>query len=211
MPKYFSPLPLLLLALSLSSPLTWAAGKADQAAPMDIEADAFMYNDKAQRSVFTGRVQLSKGSIRMRGQRLEVWQDAAGQQYGKLDGSSSALAFFRQQRAGVANEFVEAQAQHINYSSKTGVVTLTGQAQFKRLQGQQVMDSVSGHTISYNGNTDVFSVNGGLPSSDAPKAEPSNTGRVRVTLSARNKDAAPEADPSAAPKPSLQLKSEAQP
>lgn len=195
------------LGLGLVSASLYAAGKADQQAPMEIEADALQYDDRAQRSVFTGHVQVSKGSIVMRGSRLEVRQDAAGNQFGTLTGGTSP-AFYRQQRQAGSQEFVEAQAQSMTYSSQTGVVTLTGQAVFRRLQGQEVLDRVSGHTISYNGNTDVFTVNGGA-ASNAPGAVTSSGGRVRVTLSGRSNSAAPAPAPEATPvsKPSLQLDS----
>ena len=49
---------------------------------MNIEADALRHDDHKQTSVFTGRVEVTKGTILMRGARLEVRQDAEGYQFG---------------------------------------------------------------------------------------------------------------------------------
>jgi lipopolysaccharide export system protein LptA len=209
MPKtYFSLLPLL-LALPL---LAQAAGRADQKQAMQIESDALRYEEGSQRSIFTGSVRVNKGSIAMRGARLEVQQDAAGNQLATLNGAGNSPAFFRQAREGGRDEFVEAQANTILYNSQTGIATLTGQARFTRLQGSTPMDTVTGQVITYNGNTDIFTVNGGAASSEDGKPS-SKGGRVRVTLTSRNAEAAPDAapNPDKALKPSLQLKSGGKP
>ena len=185
-----------------------AAGRADRAQPMQIESDSLRYEDSSQRSIFSGNVRVNKGSIVMRGASLEVKQDAAGNQLGTIVGGSAGQAFFRQQREGMSNEFVEAQANTITYNSQTGVATLTGNAVFKRLQGDKPMDTVTGQVITYNGNTDIFTVNGGQTSGADGKPSTSG-GRVRVTLTSRAADADPAPTPSddKALKPSLQLKS----
>ena len=222
MPKIFSlsslpPAPGLLLGVLASLALltllpvqAQAAGRADRAQPMQIESDALRYEETSQRSVFIGKVRVNKGSIVMRGARLEVKQDAAGQQLATIVGSNAAQAFFRQQREGLANEFVEAQANTISYHSQTGIATLTGNAVFKRLQGDKPVDTVTGQVITYNGNTDIFTVNGGQTLTEGGKAS-SSGGRVRVTLSSRNAEGAPtpspEPDEGKGIKPSLQLKS----
>ena len=72
------------------------------------------------------------------------------------------------------------------------------------------MDTVTGQVIIYNGNTDIFTVNGGQTLTEGGKAS-SGGGRVRVTLSSRNAEGAPtpspEPDEVKGIKPSLQLKS----
>ena len=71
------------LLLGLAVP-AWAE-RADRDKPMNIEADALRYEDQKQLSTFTGRVVVTKGSIVMRGARLEVRQDAAGHQRRRLE------------------------------------------------------------------------------------------------------------------------------
>ncbi|MFI0547226.1 MAG: lipopolysaccharide transport periplasmic protein LptA [Brachymonas sp.] len=212
MPKHLSAYPwLAIFVLGGILPLTaQAAGRADQAQPMHIESDSLQYEDGNQRSVFTGSVNLKKGSIIMRGLRLEVRQDAAGNQLGTLTGSAQAPASFRQKREGGNDEYVEAQAATITYNSATAIVTLTGQARFTRLQGSQTMDTVTGQVIVYNSNSDIFSVNGGGGVTGSSQAT-GGAGRVRVTLSTRSGAdetvAGKPTDERARIKPSLQLES----
>ena len=56
------------------------AEKADRNKPMNVESDALRYDDLQQTSVFTGRVVLTKGTILIRGARIDVRQDAEGYQ-----------------------------------------------------------------------------------------------------------------------------------
>ena len=67
----------LLLGVALTgTPLH--AEKADRNKPMNVEADALRYDDSRQTSVFTGRVLVTKGSIQIRGARVEVRDTPAG-------------------------------------------------------------------------------------------------------------------------------------
>ena len=81
----------LALATLLLAPLAHAE-RADRQQPMNIEADSLRYDDARQTSVFTGRVVVSKGSIAIRGQQLEVRQDAQGHQFGLVQGSAGRPA-----------------------------------------------------------------------------------------------------------------------
>ena len=67
----------------LSASAAWAE-RADREKPMNIESDSLRYEDQKQLSTFTGRVVVTKGTIVMRGARLEVRQDAAGNQFGTM-------------------------------------------------------------------------------------------------------------------------------
>ena len=72
----------LLACIMLAVP-AWAE-KADRNKPMNVEADVLRYDDVQQTTVFTGRVVLTKGSITIRGAKLEVRQDPEGYQYGTV-------------------------------------------------------------------------------------------------------------------------------
>jgi lipopolysaccharide export system protein LptA len=85
------------------------AEKAYRSKPMNVEADALRHDEQKQTSVFTGRVIVTKGSIVIRGARIEVRQDAQGNQYGLVSAEPGKLAFYRQKREGV-EEFIEGEA-----------------------------------------------------------------------------------------------------
>ena len=74
------------------------AEKADRSKPMNIEADALRHDEVKQTSVFSGRVVMTKGSIVLRGARLDVRQDADGYQSGIVTAEAGKRALFRQKR-----------------------------------------------------------------------------------------------------------------
>ena len=167
------------------------AEKADRDKTMNIEADALRYDDLQQVSVFTGRVVLSKGSILIRADRLEVREDPDGFQYGVATGSAARLAFFRQKRDAV-DEFMEGQGEVINYDGKADRVTFSRQALLRRLRGAAIADEITGGTIVYENLTDRFTVDGAAQSGgpSGSLGNSSNSGRVRVMLTPKPATAA---------------------
>jgi lipopolysaccharide export system protein LptA len=171
------------------------AEQADKTKPMNIEADALRYDDLKQASVFTGRVVLTKGTILIRGARVDVHQDPEGYQYGVVTAEPGKLAFYRQKREGV-DEFIEGEGETIEYDGKADRVKFIRHAELRRLRGAAVSDEMVGSLITYDNSTDVFTVDGG-PSS------PAVGGRVRAVLSPRAPASAP-ATPSG--QPAVQLR-----
>jgi lipopolysaccharide export system protein LptA len=163
------------------------AEKADRSLPLNAEADALRYDDARQTSVFTGNVVITKGTIVIRGARVEVRQDAQGHQFGTVYGSPG---FFRQKRDGV-DEFIEGTAQRIEYDSQADTVRFLGDAVLKRFKGTQLNDETTGSLIVYNNTTDVFTVDGGTSSRTAGNP----AGRVRAMLTPVPKDGAPALSP----------------
>ena len=171
-----------------------SAEKADRNLPLNAEADALRYDDARQTSVFTGNVVITKGTIIIRGARVEVRQDAQGNQFGTVNGSPG---FFRQKRDGV-DEFIEGTARRIEYDSRADTVRFVGDAVLRRFKGAQMNDETTGSVIVYNNSTDVFTVDGG----ESNRTAGNPTGRVRAMLTPVPKDGAPGAPP--APPANLQ-------
>ncbi len=192
------PLALLLIPLALGlAPGLAGAEKADRAKPMNVEADALRYDDLKQTSVFTGRVVLTKGTIVIRGARVDVRQDPEGYQFGTVTAEPGKLAYYRQKREGV-DEFIEGEGETIEYDGKADRVKFIKRAELRRYRGATLSDEMTGSLITYDNGTDVFSVDGGAPAaSGAPAA---TGGRVRAVLSPRPGASAPAA-PAAAPAP----------
>ena len=165
---------LLAAALALAG-TSVVAERADRDKPLTIDADALRHDDQKQTTVFTGQVTANKGTIVMRGARLEVRQDASGNQFGILTAEPGQRAFFRQKREGL-DEFIEGEAEQIEYDSSTDVVRLLRKAELRRYQGAAVADEVFGSLIVYNGTTEVFTVDG----------QPGPGGRVRAILAPRH-------------------------
>ena len=162
------------------------AERADRDKPMNVEADALRYDDIQQTSVFTGRVVVTKGTIVIRGAKMVVHQDPEGYQYGVVTAEPGHLAFFRQKREGV-DEWIEGEAEVIDYDGRADRVKFIGQAVMRRLRGAVLSDETSGSVITYDNANDQYTVDGGTAA-----ATPANPGgRVRATLGPRPPASAP--------------------
>jgi lipopolysaccharide export system protein LptA len=185
---------LAVLALSGMASLAQAEA-ADRAKPMNIEADSMRYDDLKQTSVFTGNVVATKGSIIIRGDRIDVRQDPEGYQYAVVTVGPGKLAYFKQKRNVGADEWIEGQSQEIDYDSRADNVKFIRDAVMRRLLGATPNDESSGPLIVYDQSNDTFTVNGaGLPPNAGVATQPS--GRVRAVLTP--KPVAPAPAPSSA-------------
>ena len=180
-------LPVLLAALAAAFPAH--AEKADRNQPMNVEADALRYDDLRQTSVFTGRVVVTKGTIVIRGAKVEVKQDPEGYQFGVVTAEPDKRAYYRQKREGL-DEYIEGEAQTIEYDGKADRIKFIGKAEMRRFRGAALNDEVMGSLITYDNTTDVFTVDGG-PAGATPATVPG--GRVRATLAPRGNASAPAA------------------
>ncbi len=206
MPLMTPLLPVLLAAVAFAVAIPVHAEKADRSQPMNVEADALRYDDLKQTSVFTGRVILTKGTILIRGARVDVRQDPEGFQYGVVTAEPGKRAFFRQKREGV-DEYIEGEGEVIEYDGKADRVKFIRKAEMRRYRGTVLADESAGSLITYENTTDVFTVDGG-PSSPNPG------GRVRAVLAPREAASAagtaprPPAAPPAQLRPSTTLSGE---
>lgn len=172
------------------------AEKADNAKPMNIEADQLRHDELAQTSVFTGNVVVTKGTIVLRGSKLEVRQDKDGYQAGTVTGSADKRAFFRQKRdtaPGAPDEFIEGEGVTIRYDGKADSVRFANRAELRLYRGSKLSDQISGDVIVYNNTTDVFTVDGKNTSKNPGEAG-SAPGRVRAVIAPRD-GALPSARP----------------
>jgi lipopolysaccharide export system protein LptA len=135
--------------------------------------------------VFTGRVLVTKGTIQIRGNQVEVRQDADGFQFGKVTGAADKLAFFRQKREGL-DEFIEGEGELLEYDGKLDTVKFTKKAQLRRYRGAALADDISGGVIVYENLTDMFSVDGAASKGVAGAP----AGRVRAMLAPKQEGVA---------------------
>ncbi len=196
-------LPLLLLA-ALVCPLGAAhAEKADRAKPMNIEADALRHDELKQTSVFSGRVVMTKGTIVLRGARLDVRQDAEGYQHGVVTAEAGQRAFFRQKRdtlPGAPDEYIEGEGEVIEYDGKADKVRFITRAELRRYRGNALSDEITGAVIVYSNLTDVFTVDGQRSTgTNAAGDAPAAGGRVRAVLAPKDPPAGAAGAPAAAP------------
>ncbi len=201
--KNRSLLPILLLTALAGVHGAVHAEKADRAKPMNIEADALRHDELKQTSVFTGRVVMTKGTIVLRGARLDVRQDADGYQYGVVTAEPGKRAFFRQKRdtlPGAPDEFIEGESETIEYDGKADNVRFITRAELRRYRGSALSDEITGAVIVYNNLTDVFTVDGQRTRSTNAAGDASTSGsRVRAVLAPKDPPPGAAAPSPAAP------------
>jgi lipopolysaccharide export system protein LptA len=166
------------------------AEKADRDKPMNIEADALKHDDQQQLTTFTGKVQMVKGSLVLKAARMEVRQDAQGQQVAKVWAEPGDRIFFRQKREGL-DEYTEGEAETALYNSQADTLTLSNRAELRLLRGTVVADRIQGQQIVVNNTTEVFTVDG-KPSHANSSASVGSGGssggqRVKATITPRPK------------------------
>jgi lipopolysaccharide export system protein LptA len=172
------------------------AERADRDKPMHLEANRVSIDDANQVSTFEGNVQITQGTMVIRGDKIVVKQDKDGY---TLSTATGQPASFRQKREGL-DEYAEGYGETIQYDTRNETIDLLGQARVKREQ-----DEVSGEHITYNSRTEVFQVHGahedqsGGAGSDtgAPK------GRVRAVIQPKSKAATPAEPVSITPSDTL--------
>lgn len=162
--------------LQLWTPSCFAAS-ADSAEPMHLEADQVIMDDAQRISTFIGHVELSQGTLFIRGDRIVITQDKEGFQDAIAYGNT---AEFRQKRESMEG-YVEGYGEQIEYDTRTGILNLYGKARLKRN-----LDMVSGNHIIYNTKTEIFKVSGTNANNDT-------SGRVRAVLQPKSNMTAPPA------------------
>lgn len=164
------------------------AERADRNQPLNFAADALRYDDARQTNVLTGNVVITKGTMTLRAGQVDVRQTPEGQQIAVAHAAKGKPAFFRQKREGV-DEYIEGEAQRLEYDSRSDTLRMSGDAVLRRYRGSTLADEVSGQNITFDNSADVFSVAGA--------ASGSKDGRVRGVLSPRS--APPPAGAASAP------------
>jgi len=82
--------------------------------------------------VFTGNVLVTKGTIIIRGARMDVRQDAEGYQYGVVTAAPGKRAYYKQKR-NAPDEWIEGESEVIEYDSRADNVKFIGRAVMRRL------------------------------------------------------------------------------
>lgn len=185
---------------TLAAALLWAASglvhaeKADSNKPTEIKFDQLEVDDVKQVKTFTGNVILTRGTLLMKSPKAVVKEDPEGYQFVTLTSVPGTPATFRQKRDGAGEQWVEGQAERIEYDGKTELVKLYSQARIKRLEGVKPSDEVEGEFISYDSRKEFFAVKNSASGDSKPGA-----GRGTMVIQPSNKNPAPAPAPVAGP------------
>lgn len=191
-----------LLVLALVSGPAFAE-RADKNKPMNLEADSVRYDDAKKIMVAEGAVLITKGTMVMRAARIDQREDKDGNQSLVATPKVGERVFFRQKREGF-DEFMEGEAERIEYDGKADVLKLAGRAVMRRLRGGAVADESTGNQIVFNNFTETLSLNGASAgATGANGGVPS--GRVRMMLSPKVDKTATPAPTGGVPAPALKI------
>lgn len=177
------------------------AEKADRDKPVNLEADRITVDDANKVQIFEGNVQMVKGTIVMRTDKLVVTQDENGFQKGVAYGGQNGLAYFRQKREG-REEYTEGWGERIDHDDRHEKTEF-----FVRAHIRTGQDEARGNYISYDGRTENYLVSTGPNGTSAPKIAGKDQ-RVRAVIQPKNKAETDtgKAAPSAAPAAGIRLR-----
>jgi len=162
-----------LLSLGASAPAL--AEKADRLKPLNITSEKAGRVDMAnQRTEFLGDVILSKGSLLLRAERVDLRETGDGYYQAYANGQTGKQVRFRQAR-DVPGEAIEGFADQIEYDTRSDAVRFIGNAVVRRTVGSSVGDEVTGAVIVYDNRSEVFTV-------EAGQSSPHPSGRLRVVM-----------------------------
>jgi lipopolysaccharide export system protein LptA len=188
----------LLCAALLARPAL--AERADRSEPTVIVADHQTVDDLKQVSVFTGHVILTKGTVKITGERLEYREDPEGYQYAVVTAAPQQLSTFHERRdpthPGI-EETIDGVAERIEYDNKQDTVKLFTRAVVKRFENGISRDEFKADRIVYDARNSHYDLVGGGDASG------SGTPRVVSRIAPRRQPeaAAPNATKPAAAAP----------
>lgn len=176
------------LALTLALPAQ--AEKGDRYKALSLAADQQGTLDMAKKTaVFKGNVVVTKGTLLIEADRVEIRELPNGSRQAIAFGSAARQATFKQAR-DKPNEFVFGKADRLEYDEKTDTVRFVSHAVAQRLIGEIVADEIAGDVLVYDNQGEFFSA-----SSEPTRSPGAGPGRVRVILAPREATPATSSPP----------------
>lgn len=169
------------LSLCLLASQNVLAERADRDKPMQLEANRVTIDDAKKIQILEGDVLITKGTMRLKADRVVITEDQYGFQKGVAFGGKDGLARFRQKREG-SEDYVDGEAERIEYNSNSEIAEL-----FHRAWVKSGEDEVRGDYIWYDAVSEKYLVTAGKNLD--PKGPPA---RVRAIIQPKNKSTAPE-------------------
>lgn len=167
-----------LLLLALVATGSAVAEKADRNKDFVITADRHgVIDGVVQRTELNGNVVLSKGSLLLRAEKVDLRETRDGFHQANASGAPGKPVSFRQNR-DTPGESIDGVADQLEYDTRTDTVRFVGNAKVRRMRGTVVADEVTGAVIVYNNRTEVVTLEGG-------SASPNPNGRVRIVIMPR--------------------------
>jgi len=150
------------LAAALA-PVALLAESADRDKEAVVVAGHSTLDDLKQVTVLTGDVILTKGTMRLAGDRMEHRQDEQGYQHYDVTAAPSKLASFHERRdpprPGVEST-IDGVAERIEYDEHTDIIRLSRHAVVKLFENGVKRDELGGEVILYDARRSTYEVDG---------------------------------------------------
>lgn len=146
------------------------AEKADANKPTKIDYDDLQIDDVKQIKTLIGNVVLTRGTLLMKSPKAVVTTDPEGYNFVVLTSTPGTLSTFRQKRDGAGDQWIEGEAERIEYSDKTDLVKLFAKAKVRQLEGGRLASEVDSEFISYDSRTEHFDVKNNVSGVSKPGA-----------------------------------------
>lgn len=179
--------PLAMLALCITPYVH--AEKADREKPAIITSEHLAGDDQHKVVVYDGHVTLTQGTLVITTDKLTGTQDAEGFQKGVATGGKDGLARFRQKKEG-KDEYIEGEAERIEYDSRTDKVKLFVRALFRSGQNE-----TRGQYIEYDGYTEQYAVN----NTPNPAAKKNGDGLITTVITPKPRPQPADTKPDSKP------------
>jgi len=137
------------------------------------------YDDVHKISIFTDDVIMTRGLLTLTSDRLEMREDAAGNQFGVATANNGKKVIIRQKRPENF-EVIEGEGRRGEYDGAKSQFDLIGQAIVTRFICGKPMDTIRGERVRYKEKSGTYEAQGGPDSAAAG-------GRVRSLAEPRTK------------------------
>ncbi|HED32612.1 MAG TPA: lipopolysaccharide transport periplasmic protein LptA [Gammaproteobacteria bacterium] len=169
--RLLSPLLMLFCTFSLHTH-AWARS-ADNNAPVHIEADQMEMREKEDISIYTGDVKITKGSIKITGDRIYIQNKNGALHSIKIDGSPATFY-----QLNDLNEAISAQSHKMEYLANEGKLELKKNAVLEKNKNRFSSEHIVYDTLKdvvRAGQADAGSSQNGSPNNTQPP-------RVKITI-----------------------------
>lgn len=166
------------------------AERADSLKQLDIAYKNIDIDSVPRTTVFTGKVIATRGTLLLKAERAEVKEAPDGYKTMVLTALPGKTVFFRQKRDSGADEWIEGEAERVEYDERTEVLRMLSKATLRRLEGGKLANEMNNAFISYDNRKDALLGRNDASGADVP-------GQSRGSFTYQPRRTAPAAQPEA--------------
>jgi lipopolysaccharide export system protein LptA len=117
-----------------------------------------------------GKVLITRGTLSIEAERGRLERSPEGYQRAVLEASMDKKVRFRQKGDGPGEQWMEGEAERVEYDERSGLVKLFSKAKVARTVDGRLSDEAQGEFISYDSHRELFSVRNTNTGEDRPGA-----------------------------------------